>query len=263
MKRFLKLYCIFASRTLKTFMEYKADFLIGVLSFVIIQSVEILMISIIFSQIPSLLGWTFNQIIFIYGFSLLPKGLDHLLSDNLWDVAFFTIQRGEFDKYLTRPLNPLLHVIMERFQFDAFGELILGIVFISAVAPSLGIKLSFIRVLLIIIAVPFGTLIYTSLKILCTALAFWVKRSGNLLSMVYDVNDFAKYPVTIYNNFVKNIITYIIPFAFTAYYPALYFLKGVNPIFNIGGTVFFGIVLFAVSYSVWCRGISSYESAGS
>ena len=27
---------------------------------------------------PSLEGWTFQEIAFIYGFSLIPKGLDHL-----------------------------------------------------------------------------------------------------------------------------------------------------------------------------------------
>ena len=59
------------------------------------------------------------------------------------------------------------------------------------------------------------------------------------------------------------IITYVIPFAFTAYYPASYFLTGENPLFCIGGTVIAGTVMFALALFVWNRGLKAYESAGS
>lgn len=64
-------------------------------------------------------------------------------------------------------------------------------------------------------------------------------------------------------NNVRNIITYIIPFAFTAFYPAYYILSGENPLFNIGMTVLIAIVMMVVGVIVWNRGIRSYESAGS
>ena len=63
-------------------------------------------------------------------------------------------------------------------------------------------------------------------------------------------------------NIVRNIITYIIPFAFTAFYPAYYILSGENPLFNIGMTVLIAIVMMVVGVIVWNRGIRSYESAG-
>ena len=64
-------------------------------------------------------------------------------------------------------------------------------------------------------------------------------------------------------NIVRNIITYIIPFAFTAFYPAYYTLSGENPLFDIGMTVLIAIVMIVVGVIVWNRGIRSYESAGS
>lgn len=64
-------------------------------------------------------------------------------------------------------------------------------------------------------------------------------------------------------NIVRNIITYIIPFAFTAFYPAYYILSGENQLFNIGMTVLIAIVMMVVGVIVWNRGIRSYESAGS
>ncbi|MGN0537121.1 MAG: ABC-2 family transporter protein, partial [Acutalibacteraceae bacterium] len=90
-----------------------------------------------------------------------------------------------------------------------------------------------------------------------------VKSSGYLIQMLYGMNEFAKYPTTIYSNVVKVIVTFIIPFAFTGYYPSLYFLTGENPLFNIGGTVLISLVFFGISLLIWNKGIKAYESAGS
>ena len=81
--------------------------------------------------------------------------------------------------------------------------------------------------------------------------------------MFYTFSEFAKYPATIYNRFVQNIITYIIPFALTSYFPALFILKGENPLFNLGMPVLASAVLMGTGVLVWHRGIRAYESAGS
>lgn len=263
LKRGFRIHRIFTAQALKRMMEYKGDFLIGVVGFIFSQVINIAYLWIIFDNIPDLMGWTFNQIVFIYGFSLIPKSIDHLFTDNLWKVGHFIVAKGDFDKYLTRPLHTLFHVIAEDFQPDAFGELIVGILLICSSIGQVGILWSPVKVLLAILVIPFAVLIYTAIKTGTAALALWIKRSGNVTYMFYMVNDFAKYPTTIYNEFVKAIITYVIPFAFTAYYPAKYILTGENPLFNIGGTVFFGIVLSVIAVLIWNKGINAYESAGS
>ncbi len=262
-RRMLRMHRIFVGQELKRMMEYKGDFIVGIIGFLLAQAFNLLFLWIIFSQIPSLMGWTLNQIVFIYGFSLIPKGLDHLMFDNLWSVGYFTVRKGDFDKYLTRPINTLFHIMVEKFQIDAFGELIMGIALICTTLPSLSIEWSIPKVLLSVAVIPFATLIYTGIKTATAAIAFWTKQSGAVTYMFYMVNDFAKYPVTIYNNVVRSIITYIIPFAFTAFYPANYILTGENPLFNIGMTIVMSVILMAVGIIIWNKGINAYESAGS
>lgn len=261
--RFLRLYRTFLVQRLKSMMEYRIDFLTGAASFLINQITNVVFISIIFSQIPSLDGYLYEEILFIYGFSLIPKGLDHLFTDNLWKVAWFIVRRGDFDKYLTRPIHPLVHVIVEDFQPDAFGELLMGIVLMVTAASALMLEWTVVKVVLMLIAVVFGALIFTGIKIAGAAIAFWIKQSGSILQIFYLTSDFAKYPVTIYSNLVRNIVTYIIPFAFTAYYPAAYLLRGENPVMGIGGVVIGGSVLLTLGILIWNRGLKAYESAGS
>lgn len=119
------------------------------------------------------------------------------------------------------------------------------------------------RVFLTLVAIFFASFIYTGIKIGTAAISFWTKRSGNITYMFYMMNDFVKYPVDIYNGFIRNLITYIIPFAFTSYFPAMYFMRGENPLINIGLTVVVSIIVMTISIVIWNIGIKNYESAGS
>ncbi|MDE6313464.1 MAG: ABC-2 family transporter protein [Lachnospiraceae bacterium] len=261
--RFFRLYKTFVIQHIKKLMEYRVDFLTGAMSFFINQVTNIVFIGIIFSQIPKLQGYLFYEIIFIYGFSLIPKGLDHLFTDNLWKVAWFVVRKGDFDRYLTRPISPLMHVIMETIQFDALGEFIMGVILVVTASVKLSLSYTPVSLCLMMIAMVFGALIFTAIKIIGAAIAFWIKQSGSILQIFYCMSDFARYPATIYSSGVRNIITYVIPFAFTAYYPCSYILRGNGPLFCIGGVVAAAVVLLAVSLVVWSQGLSAYESAGS
>lgn len=261
--RMFKLHRIFIKQDLKRLMEYKVDFLTGAFGMLLAQALNLFFLSIIFSQIPDLKGFTFEQIIFIYGFALLPKAIDHLFFDNLWSIGYFIMRKGDFDKYLTRPVSTLFAVTVEKFQVDAFGELVVGITFLCVSIPQINIGIDVLKVLLFIVAVFFATFIYTGIKLITSAISFWTKRSGHIMHMFYMVNEFAKYPTTIYNKVVANIVTYIIPFAFTAFFPASYFLGSGSALYNIGGTVLMSAALMAVGIFVWNKGVRAYESAGS
>ena len=261
--RMFRLHRIFIKQDLKKLMEYKLDFLTGAIGMFLSQAINLFFLSVIFSNIPALDGWTFEQIIFIYGFALIPKAIDHLFTDNLWAIGYFIIRKGDFDKYLTRPVSTLFTVTVEKFQVDAFGELVVGIALLCWSAPGLDLKISALNIILFITAIFFATFIYTGVKLITASVAFWTKKSGSVIYMFYMVNEFSKYPTTIYNRTVRTIITYIIPFAFTAFFPAGYFIAGGNAWYCIGGTALMAVILMTAGIFVWNKGVSSYESAGS
>lgn len=189
-------------------MEYKADFLVGVVGVFLTQGLNMLFLNILFQHIPLLDGWSFHQVAFIYGFSLIPKGIDHLFFDNLWALGQHLIRKGEFDKYLTRPISPLFHILVETFQIDALGELLVGVLLLLMTITSL--TWTWAKVFLFLISIPFATLIYTSLKIVTASIAFWTKQSGAIIYIFYMFNDFAKYPIAIYHSFLRWLISFII-----------------------------------------------------
>ena len=261
-KRYLKIYRILVKQEFKKYMEYKADFFVGIFGFLLSQAFNLYFIYIIFSRIPKLNGWSFDEIVFIYGFSLLPKGIDHLLSDNLWNFGHNIVRKGEFDKYITRPINSLFYIVSETIQVDAIGELIVGIGLVIRSMVALKLVPSITQIIVFILLLPFTALIYTSIKIITASLAFWVKKSGNITYIFYMLNDFAKYPVTIYNFAIKLVLTYLVPFALTSYYPASYLIKGDN-LWNLMKVFIISTLFLVVAIKIWNVGVSKYKSAGS
>lgn len=81
--------------------------------------------------------------------------------------------------------------------------------------------------------------------------------------VVYQLSDFAKYPMGIYPKGIKIILTGIIPFAFTGYFPGSYFLGKENVFMGIILTCLVSIIALFVAYRIWLIGISKYESSGS
>lgn len=262
MKKYIKLYNSFLKQYLKSLMEYKADFFIGLFGFFLVQGAGVIFLSLIFSSIPSLKGWSFYEILFIYGFAQIPRGIDHVFTDNLWIFGWKHIIEGDFDRYLLRPLNPLFQLISEKFQPDGFGEIIVGICLLIISSINLNLKFTILDPIVFIFAVIGSTIIYTAIKLITSCSAFWFKNSTAFISMVYSVSEFAKYPVEIYPKTLKGIVTYIIPFAFTGFYPAAYFLRKESLFMGVILTCIIAIIFISIGYKLWLIGLKRYESVG-
>lgn len=262
LKKYVRLYLSFTTQYLKILMQSKTNFFIGLFAMFCFQATGIVFIYLIFQNIPNLNGWSLDQVVFIYGFAQLPRGLDHLITDFIWIFSQNVIVRGDFDRYLLRPINPLFQLIVERFQPDALGEIVIGIILVAVAGGRLHMKFGFLDILLFAVVVISGSVIYTSIKLFFASLAFWIKNSISIVDMIYALNDFAKYPIGIYSRVVQIIITFIIPFAFTAFIPAGYFIGKVDLKSAVIGTVLAAVLSFTVAYAIFQRGINTYESAG-
>ena len=200
MKRFLLIYLAFFKQQLKCLMEYKIDFLMGTIALGIQQISTFLILLAVFTQINAIASYSFNEILLFYGYSQIVRGIDHIYNDNIWSVGWGKIQDGSFSLYLTRPINIVSHIIMEKIQFDGIGEFLLGlIIFIYAklqlnLVFSLGDHLAFFIFLIT------GLAIYFAIKLICASIAFWTVSSGELMTVTYEINSFSKYPLDIYKN---------------------------------------------------------------
>ncbi len=261
-KRYCRLYKVFIAQFFKSIIQSKVDFLMGLFGFFLTQALGIAFLYLIFEQIPSLNGWTLDQLIFIYGFAQIPRGLDHLLTDNIWMIAWRMVITGDFDRYMLRPMNVFFQVICEKLQPDAIGELLVGTILVVMSLAKGIVIVDALHVVLFIVSIIAGAIIYSSIKLFFASISFWVKMSGPFLQVAYEMADFAKYPTEIYSKPVRFILTMVIPFAFVAYIPASYFLLDKSPWMTVGIECAIAAVFWIVAYSFFKYGVSKYESAG-
>ncbi|WP_441339170.1 ABC transporter permease [Proteiniclasticum ruminis] len=165
MRRYSKLYLQFLKQYIKILIEYRADFIFGLVGFILVQFSGVVFIQLIFRSIPALSGWTFHEVLFIYGFAQIPRGIDHVFTDNLWLLSGRILLEGGFDKYLLRPINPLFHLLSERFQPDGFGEIIIGSILVGYSGVYLGMEITPGKGILFLTAVLFASIIYTAIKL--------------------------------------------------------------------------------------------------
>lgn len=260
-KRYMRLYRVLVKQFFKVIMQSKVDFLMGLVGFFFTQATGIIFLYLVFEQIPALQGWTLEQLIFIYGFAQIPRGIDHLFTDNIWMVAWRLVITGDFHRYLLRPMNVFFQVIAEKLQPDALGELLIGSILVAVSVKKGVVALGPAQIVFFLISVLAGALIYTSIKTFFAAFAFWVKQSGIFLQVAYELADFAKYPTEIYHKGIQFIITWVIPFAFVAYLPAGFFLGKENG-WTIAVECVIALVFWCVAYGVFNYGLKCYESAG-
>ena len=215
-------------------------------------------------SIPSLQGWTMVELGFLYGFSMMPVALDHIFTDDLWNVAYWKVRNGDLDRMFTKPVPVLFQVIAETFQLEGLGELIVGIVMLAVCGSMLDVTWSFGAVFVLIIATVFGALVITSFKIIFASLAFKFKRSGQLLQVAYNFIGYTRYPISIYPKFIKGMLTFVFPFALIISYPVEIFLfQSYSPYLIAGVVVLVSCALFAISIVIWRALEKRYESTGS
>lgn len=261
MKYYFNIYMAFVKQNFKIMTLSKHNITLGIITFFSLQIFNLITIDIIFRNVSNINGYNRTIILFIYGIFLIPRGLDHMISDYLWIFAGAGVKRGIYDKYMTKPLPTLFQVIIEKFDFNALAELLLGTFLILKYGFSYFHNIrNFILFFILIIN---GILIYLSIKIMCAAIAFYTKSSFYFLNSIYHISNFSKYPISIYPKGIRYMLYTLLPFGLTTYLPFLAITNELKlNIFTILA-FFSGIFFFYLATIVWRVAEKNYESTGS
>lgn len=248
--------------SLRSSLSYKADSIIMIISFAITEVISLATIYFIVGSVPSIGVWNFERLAFLFGFTLIPKSIDHIFTDELWILAYRAIRRGELDVYLTRPINPLFQFVAKTFKWDGVGELAVGIIVMAIFGPQTGIAFTAGGIIAIILCAILGVFVFTGFKLLFASLAFWLQYVGIFLNTIYGLSNYAKYPIRHMGKAFFSIMFYVIPFGLFLYYPIECLITGNNVWFAVLYSAIAAIVIMALALTVWKIGIRRYDSAG-
>lgn len=256
----VKLYFSFLKASLKEMLIYRIDCIVGGISQIVTQLVEIIFIWIVFQNTENLAGWDFKQVLLLYGVTLISIGFSDFLFDALYDIGPKYIREGDFDKIMLRPVHPLISIIGSSKEFTAFGYLVLGLGMTITMLIKLAIPITILLILKIIFFSIVGAAIIGAINTIFSIASFWTYRSNEVIWSFYRMYTFTQYPIDIYNKFIKILITVILPFAFVAYYPTANYLKLDTYMMYLSPII--AIILWIIAVKIWNLALNKYRSTG-
>src|SRR2546427_752100 len=137
MKRHLRLFLLYFVQYTKVRLAYRADFFIAFFSSMGATVLGFGFLLVLFTKIPRLEDWSFYEVLFLYGFSLIPLGLFNVISWNLYEFGDLYIIQGRFDRILLRPVDSLFPVLFEKFRIESLQEAVTGLLVIAVCAGRL------------------------------------------------------------------------------------------------------------------------------
>ncbi|MFD0673376.1 ABC transporter permease [Cohnella sp. GCM10027633] len=225
------------------------------------------MLRIIVDRFQPLAGWGFEDLAFLYGLGLLSHGLVVVFFIPTWGTEFAVI-RGEFDRLLLRPMNVFFQFVTGYFNFIGLIDLIPGVVIFLYAAHAVDFSWAPDNIAKLVLVVIGGLFIRGGLYTIVGSVAFWTKRSRNLIGMsVATLERTTMYPLTLYPHAVQAALTFLFPIGFISFYPAESFLgKTASLELPLGMAIWTpvaGVLCMSVAYAIFRLGLRRYESAGS
>ena len=258
---YFRIYRKILAQDLKSKMSYRADFIISTIGMICTNIAGFVSFWILFQNFPSINGWGYYEMLFLYGFSLVSLTPVQCFFDNNWNLRM-QVYSGDFIKYCFRPINLFFYFQSEVFDIKGLGQFAFGLGTLIYSWNKLELGFSPLMLLKMIVFLITASLIMIALQNAAAATCFWIQNSFFVLDFINKMKDYAKYPVTIFSPVFRFIFTFVIPIAFISYYPSLVVLRPDEvPILSWLSPIV-ALVFFFLSYKIWMHGAMKYNGTG-
>jgi ABC-2 type transport system permease protein len=262
----LRLYFKFIGVAIRSRMEYRSDFLVGMVSIIVLNVVNLSLIWVMVSRFRVLGEWQYWEIVMLYSMWLLSHGVYAIF---FWHLITLEddILHGRFDQYLIRPCSPLLQFLGREVNYMGVADLVFATTAFSLAYRNLGLGWSAGHWVFFALAVMSGIVIEACIVWIIGALAFWTGRSQSVFFVVLRFHVLTQqYPMDIFGKWFRIFVTGFLPVAFVNYYPLTVLLGKPNAL-GIAGIGFLSpivaVMLLVLGSLIWRRGLAGYTSSGS
>lgn len=252
---------------LLTLLEYRANFIMWFVFTIVYHGVALGALYVTMMHFPSMNGWTFRQMFFLYALWMCGHELHNTLFFTVVSVPDY-VREGRFDRFLIRPLDTLFQVLTVPQQIVPDG-LILAIATLVLATLAAGVRFDWVYAVFVPAIVAGGALIDLGISLAVATCSFWFVRVDTIRWVVMSLEqDFTRYPISIYTRGVRIVLTFVLPFAFMNYFPATFFLQktdiGLHLSPGVGLlTPAIGLAWFGAAYVFWLYGLRHYQGTGS
>lgn len=250
-----------------TMLEYRANFFMWFGFTIVYHGTAIGALWVTLHQFPSMNGWDFRQMSFLYALWMLGHEFHNTFFFTIVNVPEY-VREGRFDRFLVRPQDTLFQTLTVPAQIWPDGLMLAMIYFVFATRYA-GVQVDPAFIFFVPLVVIGGALIDLGISLAVATVSFWFIRIDTLRWVIMSLEqEFTRYPISIYTRPVRLILSFVFPFAFMNYFPATYFLHKAETGLSLSPQVglltpAIGLAWLAVSYIFWRIGCNHYQGTGS
>lgn len=266
MIHYLKFYLSFIKISIIKELEFRANFIVNLISDFLWLAVGLFTIDVLFTQLKTIGGWSKTDV-------QLLLLVNTFFVNVLWfftleKLAYFSelIQKGELDFILTKPLNDRFLVSFASVPDLSLSQMIKQLTFFSLIIIMVVLFLlpvSLLQWTQFFFFIIVGFMIFYCLGFMITTFNIWVVKLDNVHFLLDHVIDAGRHPMSIWQGIAKVIFFWFIPLGFTAHFATQALLSPVWQGTNIVVGITLAGGLFIASEVFWRYAIRHYASASS
>lgn len=255
-----------ASASIRSELQYRANAVSSIVGGILYQITGFIVVWIIANRFGQIGGWGLPELTFLYGMRLTSHGIFYACFSQMYEFDRVLIT-GEFDRYLVRPMPPLVQLFTRKLRINAFGDLLGGSALLIAASTGGAVDWSPLAVIYLILAVIGGGLVEGAVQVSLGSLGFRFLQTLPLRTSVNEIfNVYGNYPNVIFPTVLRWILTFILPIAFVAYFPASVLTNKTDqlsvPAWLAASAPLVGVILFVLAVRIWKWQSANYQSAG-
>jgi ABC-2 type transport system permease protein len=251
---------------LRSALQYRTDTLIIIVMALVFQGTGFAFAWVVLTRFEAIGGWSLGEIAFLYALRLIVHAVAGVLAGPFFGLEA-QVRSGEFDRYLIRPVSPLLQFMTQSVQISVLGDLLGGLAIFLAANALTGIAWTVPAIIYLLLAILGGALVELASRILIGALSFRLLTSQSLMFLSDSVfSTYGNYPLSIFGAVLAWLFTFVVPLAFVAYLPATVLLNrtaelAINPLLAYAAPLA-GVIWLAIAVRVFNSQMGNYQSAG-
>lgn len=265
----IKMYLRLLGVQLRSQMQFRASFWTDLLSTGLLNASVFLSIALIMERFGSIGGWKLGEIAFLVGLIEMSFGtMDMIFSGFDPDSFSIEVREGRFDQVMLRPVGLTWQVLGSRFLLRRFGRIFEGLVIWLLALSMLEVHWTVVKIIYLPVVFVSQVLVMGALFMIGSTITFWTLQSIEAVNILtYGGTELMSYPMQIYPSWMQRFFTFVVPFIFLNFYPALFILDKPAPlnfpVFAPFMAPVVALLFFLAALRFWRFGISRYQSSGS
>lgn len=243
-------------------LQYRANFWLQLLQSAIQLGTGLAVLALVFSQTPVLHGWSQPALLAVMGVHILMGGVIGAFIQPSMERLRQDIREGTFDFVLTKPEDIQVISSIREIRIWQAVDIIVGLVVLGFAVDQLQGTLGPLDALAFAVALVTGGLMIYSFWLVVTTVAFWIVRIDEVAELFQGLYQSGRWPVTIYPEWLRASLTFLVPIAFAVTVPAQALTSQLTPE-TLALAAGFAVVVLIASRAFFRVGLRRYSGASS